>query len=71
MHNSGVSSANNNLIHSFDPNGIRRTTNSLPITTNNQNNEDVSMTTTAVSLSRAFSIVIRQLGNKYFVVFFD
>ena len=62
IHNSGVATASNGLIH-FDSNTIRRTANSLPVPTSTTgSNDDVSMTTTAVSLSRAFSIVIRQLA---------
>jgi len=64
IHNSGVTTAGNGLIH-FDSSTIRRTANSslpIPGSTNSTTNEEVSMTTTAVSLSRAFSIVIRQLA---------
>lgn len=62
IHNSNVAAASNSGLIHFDSNTIRRTTNTLPITTTNSS-EDVSMTTTAVSLSRAFSIVIRQLAS--------
>ncbi|KAK4337375.1 hypothetical protein RND71_043332 [Anisodus tanguticus] len=61
VHNHALTSTGSNLIH-FDSNTIRRSTNTIPVTSNNTTNDDVSMTTTAVSLSRAFSIVIRQLA---------
>jgi len=62
INNSGVTPAGNGLIH-FDSNTMRRPTNVLPVPISASSNDDVSMTTTAVSLSRAFSIVIRQLAS--------
>ncbi|RWS09512.1 E3 ubiquitin-protein ligase UBR5-like isoform X2 [Dinothrombium tinctorium] len=59
----GTISGSTGLIH-IDPTPMRRSTTAVaPLPSTNGSSESVSMATTAVSLARAFSIVVRQIAS--------